>query len=76
MKSFMIGAVARKGASWFTNPYHDLMSEMEGLSGMLKFLMAARRSSVCLYLSQPRRKPTKSTSLRALGGIRLLDSIQ
>lgn len=64
LKSFMIRGVARKGASWFTKPYHDLMFEMEGLLGKLKFLMASRRSSAGLYPSQPRWRPTKSTYFR------------
>ena len=37
LKLFVIGAMASKGGSWFRNLYQELMSEMEGFSGILKF---------------------------------------
>ena len=58
-----MGAVARKGANWFTKPKNDLMSVREGLLGILKSRIAVSLSSVGLYLSQPMRKPTNVASL-------------
>ncbi|MPC64893.1 hypothetical protein E2C01_059015 [Portunus trituberculatus] len=42
----MTGVVARKGASWLTNPCQEQMSVSDGSAGMLKFLIADSRSSV------------------------------
>ena len=46
----MIGAVAKRGVSWFMKLKNNLMSVREGMLGMLKSLIAVSLSSVGLYL--------------------------
>ena len=40
MVSSGVSETAINGASWFTSPNQDLMSVMDGYSGMGKFFMA------------------------------------